>query len=70
MCYAAERLLKGYKHNKKCKQMHTFFVVAILTENNCRNRYLTNVKSLKPKTRREGVLKLFVTVILSKVIFQ
>jgi len=50
--------------------MLTFFVVAILTENNCRNRYLTNVKSLKPKTRPEGVLKLFVTVILSKAIFQ
>jgi len=50
--------------------MHTFFVVAILTENNCRNMYLTNVKSLKPKTRPEGVLKLFVTVILSKAIFQ
>jgi len=39
--------------------MHTFFVVATLTENNCRNRYLTNVKSLKPKTMPEGVLKVY-----------
>jgi len=38
--------------------MHTFFVVAILTENNCRNRYLTNVKSLKPKTRTGRCIKI------------